>query len=59
MGEGLVLVHLRPGPVAQACVSRVYLRCVVTGVPHRRTCSTIPNKRLPKPTNSEEGTTRS
>ena len=56
--ERLVLVYLRAGSGTDACVSGVHIGCIAAG--HlTATCSSIPMKRLPTPTNSAAGMTRS
>ena len=58
MEKWLVLVHLRLGPWTDACVPGVHVHCIAAGAPHCHV-PLIPMKRLPMPTNSAPGMTRS
>ena len=58
MEERLMLVHLRAGSGTDECVSGVHIACIEARAPH---CHMFlnPTKRLPMPTNSVAGITRS
>ena len=61
MEELLVLVHLRAGSGTDTCVSGVHVSASVALQQGHLTvtCSSTPMKRLPRPTNSVAGMTRS
>ena len=54
----LVLVHLRRGSGTDTCVPGIHVHCIAAGAPHCHVLL-IPMKRLPMPTNSAPGMTRS